>query len=324
MKTLLIIDVQNDFLPQGALPVREGDQIVSLINELMPHYDQVLATQDFHPADHGSFAANHADREPGEVIDLNGLQQILWPTHCVQGTAGTDFAPELNTAGINRIFPKGTDPAIDSYSGFFDNGHRKSTGLADYLRKIGTTELHLVGLATDYCVKFSALDAIAEGFNTTLITDACRGVDLTPGDVDRAIDDMAAAGVQLVTTRDLLGDTATLYRPVGPNELALLADSDYREWPSRLLGQPIFYPVLNEDYANQIATEWNTKESGSGYVTRFKVLRTFLAKYPRQVVGGQQHEELWIPAADLEELNKHLVGPIEVVQRHEPNINQEA
>lgn len=320
MKTLIIIDIQNDFLPGGALAVTDGDKVVPLINELMSSYDHVVATQDFHSANHGSFATNHDGRDPGETIDLNGLEQILWPTHCVQGTTGADFAPELHTGGIDHIFTKGTDAKIDSYSGFFDNGHLKSTGLADHLRKVGASEVHIVGLATDYCVKFTALDAVAEGFNTTLITDACRGIDLTPGDVEKAIEEMRVAGVTITNSNTLLGDTTTLYRPVGPEELHLLKEASYKAWPPRLPDQPIFYPVMNQAYAEQIAEEWNIRDSGSGYVTRFHVKRTFLKPYAREIVGGKQHEELWIPAEDLEALNANIVGKIEVIKSFEPDI----
>lgn len=196
---LIVIDVQVDFLPGGALAVREGDQVVPVINRLMAggRFDVVAATQDWHPPDHGSFAANHPGTQVGQVIDLAGLSQILWPVHCVQGSPGAEFAPGLDTARFNKVFRKGTDPAIDSYSGFFDNGHRKSTGLADWLRDQGVTDVHLAGLATDYCVKFSALDAVKEGFTTHLIEDACRGVELKAGDVQRAIDEMRQAGVSI-------------------------------------------------------------------------------------------------------------------------------
>jgi nicotinamidase/pyrazinamidase len=195
MKTLLLIDIQNDFMPGGALPVPEGDAIVPVVNALLPRFDLIVATQDWHPADHGSFAANYPGSRGGEVIDLHGVPQILWPVHCVQNTGGACFAPGLETRCIERIFQKGTDPAIDSYSGFFDNGHRKATGLAEFLRDRSARELWLAGLATDYCVKFTALDAATEGFRVTLIEDACRGVNLQPHDVSRAIDEMRAAGV---------------------------------------------------------------------------------------------------------------------------------
>ena len=195
MKTLLLIDIQNDFMPGGALPVPEGDAIVPVVNALLPRFDLIVATQDWHPADHGRFAANYPGSHGGEVIDLHGVPQILWPVHCVQNTGGACFAPGLETRCIERIFQKGTDPAIDSYSGFFDNGHRKATGLAEFLRDRSARELWLAGLATDYCVKFTALDAATEGFRVTLIEDACRGVNLQPHDVSRAIDEMRAAGV---------------------------------------------------------------------------------------------------------------------------------
>lgn len=203
MTTLLLIDIQNDFLPGGALAVPEGDRIIPIANALMPRFDLVVATQDWHPANHGSFAANHPGRSIGEVIDLNGLPQILWPTHCVQNTPGADFAQALNTQRMGKVFQKGTDPAIDSYSGFFDNGHRRSTGLADWLRQQGAQTLHILGLATDYCVKFTALDARQLGFEVTLIKDACRGVNLNPGDVDRAMEQLRAAGVLIIRSDEI-------------------------------------------------------------------------------------------------------------------------
>ncbi|HWE97679.1 MAG TPA: bifunctional nicotinamidase/pyrazinamidase [Tepidisphaeraceae bacterium] len=195
MKTLILVDIQNDFVPGGALPVREGDQIVPLVNRLQNRFDLVVATQDWHPADHGSFAANHPGRKPGEVIDLHGLRQILWPVHCVQNTPGAAFVPGLHIKRISRVFQKGTDPTIDSYSGFFDNGRRKATGLGDYLKEKGATDVYVCGLATDYCVKFTALDARSLGFKTFLIEDASRGVNLKPGDVEAAVEEMARAGV---------------------------------------------------------------------------------------------------------------------------------
>ena len=196
MPTLIIVDVQNDFCPGGALAVPEGDQVVPLINSLQPRYDLVVATQDWHPADHGSFAANHPGRSPGELIELAGLPQVLWPVHCVQDTPGAEFHPVLNRDRIARVFRKGRDPQIDSYSGFFDNGHRASTGLGEFLRQRGVKEVHVCGLATDYCVKWTALDAVALGFETCLLEDACRGVERHPGDVQKAIDQMRRRGVK--------------------------------------------------------------------------------------------------------------------------------
>lgn len=195
MDALILVDLQNDFLPGGALPVPRGDEVIAPANRLMRKFDLVVATQDWHPANHGSFAANHSGRKPSEMIDLNGLPQILWPVHCVQDTRGAEFAPGLDVSRISRIFQKGTDPAIDSYSGFFDNGHRKATGLGDFLRERGVTDVYVLGLATDYCVKFTALDARRLGFRTLLVEDACRGVELRPGDITQAVAEMKAAGV---------------------------------------------------------------------------------------------------------------------------------
>jgi nicotinamidase/pyrazinamidase len=198
MNALILVDIQNDFCPGGALPVTDGDRVVPVANGAMGRFDLIIATQDWHPANHGSFAANHPGNKVGEVIDLNGLPQILWPVHCVQNTRGAEFHPELEVSRITKIFPKGTDPAIDSYSGFFDNGHRKSTGLGEWLKQQRVAEVSILGLATDYCVKFTALDAAQMGFKTTLIREGCRGVNLRAGDSDRAIDEMRRAGVTLL------------------------------------------------------------------------------------------------------------------------------
>jgi nicotinamidase/pyrazinamidase len=192
---LILVDLQNDFLPGGALPVPGGDEAIPIANQLMEGFELIVATQDWHPADHGSFAANHPGRQLFESIDLHGLPQTLWPVHCVENTGGALFAPELETRRITRVFQKGTRPEIDSYSGFHDNGRRHSTGLADWLHAQGVTHVTVCGLATDYCVKFTALDAVAEGFQVTLHLPACRGVDLTPGDVEAAVEEMRAAGV---------------------------------------------------------------------------------------------------------------------------------
>ncbi len=198
MKALILTDLQNDFCPGGALAVPEGDAVIPVANRLLPHFDLVVATQDWHPADHGSFAATHEGNEPGDVIELDGLEQILWPVHCVQNTPGAAFHSKLNQEPIARIFQKGTDRNIDSYSGFFDNAGRKSTGLGDYLKGQGVTGVYVCGLATDYCVKFTALDAIGLGFRTYLIEDACRGVELQPGDVQRTIEEMKEKGIEVV------------------------------------------------------------------------------------------------------------------------------
>ncbi|HYY30135.1 MAG TPA: bifunctional nicotinamidase/pyrazinamidase, partial [Chthoniobacterales bacterium] len=180
MNALLVIDVQNDFLPGGALAVTDGDQVIPVINRMMQKhkFDLILATQDWHPANHGSFAANHPKRVPGEIIELNEITQVLWPVHCVQGTSGADFSAKLRTDLFNKVFRKGTDAGIDSYSGFFDNGGKHSTGLGDYLRDRQVDNVFVCGLATDYCVKFTAFDSVGAGFRTTLIADACRGVNI--------------------------------------------------------------------------------------------------------------------------------------------------
>jgi nicotinamidase/pyrazinamidase len=203
VKALILVDIQNDFLPGGALAVRRGDEVIPVANRLQPRFDLVVATQDWHPPGHGSFASRYPGRKPGELSELGGLPQVLWPDHCVQGSLGAAFAPSLAMNRVETIFRKGTDPGIDSYSGFFDNGHRKSTGLGDYLKGRGAADLYVLGLATDYCVKFTALDARHLGFRTFLVEDGSRGVELAPGDVARAIADMRAAGVQVVRSSDL-------------------------------------------------------------------------------------------------------------------------
>ena len=158
MKALIIVDMQNDFCEGGALAVQGASALVPQINAILPDYDVVVATQDFHPANHGSFAANHPGKNVGEVIDLDGLPQILWPVHCVQNTFGAAFHPDLDVSGLDGIFQKGADPRVDSYSGFFDNGRRHATGLGRFLQTKGIAQVHICGLATDYCVKWTALD----------------------------------------------------------------------------------------------------------------------------------------------------------------------
>ena len=203
MKVLLIVDIQNDFLPGGALEVGHGDAIIPIVNRILGNFDLVVATQDWHPPNHKSFASNHENRKPGEIVKLNDLDQVLWPDHCIQGTPGSLLSDRLDTNGINRIFVKGTDPTIDSYSGFFDNGHLKSTGLGDYLKANNVDEVYIVGLATDYCVKYTALDSLEEGFETYVIADGTRAVNLQPDDYDRAIKEMTEAGVKIIDSRDL-------------------------------------------------------------------------------------------------------------------------
>ena len=199
MRALIVVDLQNDFMPGGTLPVPLGDEVVSIANRLMSKFDLVVASQDWHPAEHSSFASRHKGRQPGDVIEWNGLEQILWPDHCVQETPGAAFHHDLNTLGIDKVFQKGVDPAIDSYSTFYDNAHRRSTGLADYLHTHNVDEVYLLGLATDYCVKFSVMDAIRETLRAVVVEDGCRGIDLKPGDVARAFGQMRDAGASIVS-----------------------------------------------------------------------------------------------------------------------------
>lgn len=201
---LLLVDVQNDFLPGGSLAVTAGDQLIPVINALQEKFDFIVATQDFHPSDHGSFAANHVGRKEGELIDLNGLSQVLWPIHCVQQSEGTAFPKELNTTKWKAIFQKGKNPEVDSYSGFYDNARRGDTGLGDFLNKEGITKVFIAGLAQDYCVKFTALDSVSLGFETSLIVDATKPVNLSPEDGDYALQEMKSAGVKLLTSQEIL------------------------------------------------------------------------------------------------------------------------
>lgn len=177
MNVLIIVDVQNDFLPGGALAVKDGFEIIPVINSIQEKFDLVVATQDWHPAEHKSFASNHPGKKFFEEIDLDGLPQVLWPDHCVQQTNGAEFSSDLDTKKIEAIFRKGMDKNIDSYSGFYDNGKRKSTGLAAYLEGRGITSVFVAGLAADFCVYFTALDALELGFKTTIITDATKAID---------------------------------------------------------------------------------------------------------------------------------------------------
>ena len=206
MRALILVDIQNDFMPGGPLGVPEGDAVVPLANRLAERFELVVATQDWHPVDHGSFAVNHAGCEAGDLVELDGLEQILWPVHCVQNTEGAQFVRELERDAIDFVFEKGTDPEIDSYSGFYDNGHRKETGLGAFLKRNGVQEVFVCGVATDYCVKYTALDAVAEGFATVVVRDACRGVELKRGDVDRAFAEMEEAGVRLVDSAEVAAE----------------------------------------------------------------------------------------------------------------------
>jgi nicotinamidase/pyrazinamidase len=177
MKALLLIDIQNDFLPGGALPVAEGDAILPVVNRLSACFSLVAATQDWHPPGHSSFASSHSGKKPFDVLRDNGREQTLWPDHCVQGSPGAGFPPALNANPVEAIFRKGTHPLLDSYSGFYDNEYRTSTGLAGYLREKGVRKIFLAGLAGDICVFATAMDGLAEGFSIYLIEDATRPLD---------------------------------------------------------------------------------------------------------------------------------------------------
>ena len=176
MKALIIVDVQNDFLENGSLAVPNGNQIIPIINEIQNDFDLIVVTQDWHPSDHKSFAKEHPGKKEFETIDLNGLEQVLWPVHCVQGSFGAEFHQELNTNSVEAIFRKGMDPEIDSYSGFFDNGKRKNTGLFGYLKDRNVSEIFVCGLAADFCVYFTAQDALDLGFQTTILKEATKPI----------------------------------------------------------------------------------------------------------------------------------------------------
>lgn len=204
MKALLIVDVQNDFIPGGTLAVPGGDAIIPVINSLQYKFELVVATRDWHPANHGSFASNHPGRQAGEVINLNELDQILWPDHCIQGSPGAELSARLNQTLIQRVFFKGSDPEVDSYSAFFDNGHRKDTGLHQFLRKNKVATLYVTGLAADVCVYFTVKDALELGYETILITDATKGVNLHANDTKKAFEDMKKRGARLMTSKEFI------------------------------------------------------------------------------------------------------------------------
>lgn len=202
MKTLIIVDVQNDFIPGGALAVPGGDEIVPLINELQSKFDLVIATQDWHPSGHASFASSHENKEEFQVIKWKGLDQVLWPDHCIQNSKGAEFHPDLETNAVEAIFRKGTNAEIDSYSGFYDNAHLKATGLSGYLKEKGAEDLYFVGLAGDFCVYFSVIDSLKEGFKATLIEDATRPINAE--EFEKAKLDILRKGGAIVNSTELI------------------------------------------------------------------------------------------------------------------------
>ena len=194
---LIVIDVQNDFCPGGALGVADGDAILPVVNRMIAQAGHVVLTQDWHPSGHSSFASSHAGKAPFETVAMAYGDQTLWPDHCIQGTAGAAFHPALDWTRAELVIRKGFRPLIDSYSAFYENDHATPTGLAGYLRERGITDLTLCGLATDYCVAFSALDAVREGFAVAVAMDACRAIDLG-GSLAAMTRRMQEAGVRLV------------------------------------------------------------------------------------------------------------------------------
>jgi len=206
MRSLIVVDVQNDFMPDGNLPVENGYDIIANINDVIDKFrmseDIIVGTQDWHPSNHGSFACNHDGKKPFEKIELVGLEQILWPEHCVQGTEGAEFVGTLDSQSFQAIFRKGIHPKIDSYSGFFDNGHRRSTGLSDYLDR-SDDELYITGIATDVCVKFTVLDALEEGFDVNVLTDCVAGVNENEEDSRNALKLMEREGANLITSTEI-------------------------------------------------------------------------------------------------------------------------
>jgi len=202
MRALLLIDLQNDFCPGGSLPVPQGDEVMEVANNLMPKFSLVVATKDWHPPGHVSFASTHG-MKVGEVIEVNGIKQILWPEHCIQGSKGAEFHPNLNAKNISQVIYKGTEPTIDSYSGFFDNARQKKTGLDDFLRSKQVDTLYVMGLATDYCVKYTVLDGLSLGYKVYVIIDGCRGVNVRPQDEELAIKEMQTKGALLIKSGEV-------------------------------------------------------------------------------------------------------------------------
>ncbi|QRM90620.1 bifunctional nicotinamidase/pyrazinamidase [Lacinutrix sp. WUR7] len=201
MKTLLVIDAQNDFMPGGSLAVPNGNKIVPVINSIQDTFDLIVATQDWHPKAHSSFAINHDGKSDFEKIEWRGKMQTLWPEHCIQGSKGAKLHPELNTTKYEAIFRKGTDKNIDSYSAFYDNNHLKPTGLTGYLKEKGASQLYFCGLASDICVYFSICDAIKEGFECFFIEDASKALDIEA--FENIKTKMIAMGVHMITSASL-------------------------------------------------------------------------------------------------------------------------
>ncbi|HMB40807.1 MAG TPA: bifunctional nicotinamidase/pyrazinamidase [Balneolaceae bacterium] len=202
MKTLLIIDVQNDFCPGGALAVPGGDTIIPVINSLIPGFNAVIQTQDWHPEGHHSFASSHEGKDPYDTVEMDYGDQVLWPDHCVQGTRGAEFHPDLNTTKTEVIIRKGFRKEIDSYSTFYENDQKTPTGLTGYLRERGISEIYVAGLATDFCVKWSVIDGLKEEFTVHVIEDAVKGIDMD-GSVEQAWKEMKDAGAEITSSEKI-------------------------------------------------------------------------------------------------------------------------
>jgi len=200
---LIVVDIQNDFCPGGALPVKSGDEVIPVVNRLTPAFPLVVATQDWHPADHGSFASQHEGCHPLDVVCLDGIEQELWPDHCVAGTRGAEFHPGLDQAPFRAVFRKGMNPTVDSYSALLENDHWTETGLRGYLEGLKVKRVFVCGLASDFCVRYTVLDALQMGFEAVVVRDACRGVDIPDGTADKAFQEMRQAGATVITSDEV-------------------------------------------------------------------------------------------------------------------------
>ncbi len=203
MKALIIIDLQNDFCPGGALAVPDADKTASSINSILPYFNKVIATKDWHPTEHISFISNHPAKNVFDKIRVNNIEQIIWPDHCIQGTYGADFYPDLDIKGVHLILHKGTNPDIDSYSAFFENDKKTSTGVEYYLKGLGVRDVYICGLATDFCVFYSAMDCVKLGFNTFVITDCIKGIDSPKGNINLAMNTMKKEGITFILSKDI-------------------------------------------------------------------------------------------------------------------------
>tara|TARA_R110002096_G_C14657316_1_gene727182 strand:+ start:8679 stop:9317 length:639 start_codon:yes stop_codon:yes gene_type:complete len=210
MHALLIVDVQNDFCPGGELAVPNGDLVINPINRILGYFEHIVQTQDWHPENHSSFASQHENKKAYETIEMSYGTQVLWPEHCVQGSVGAEFHPGLDTTRTNLILRKGVRASVDSYSAFYENDQTTATGLTGYLKALNIKTLFVTGLATDFCVKWSAIDAINEGFEVYLVEDAVRGIDLD-NSVDSALKEMKLNGIKLTNTAHVINYLTELY-----------------------------------------------------------------------------------------------------------------